>query len=43
LTKILGNDNVKLELINGAEHADEAFETTENIKKVLDFLDSVLK
>jgi hypothetical protein len=30
-------------LLEGAEHADIAFETEDNVKKVLDFLDRSLK
>jgi acetyl esterase/lipase len=34
---------VELDLIDGAEHADPKFETPENVKRVLDFLDEYLK
>ena len=42
LSKVLGEDQVKLELIQEAEHADPRFESPENVKKVLDFLDRYL-
>jgi hypothetical protein len=38
----IGKDKVTLELLPNARHADPAFETPQNIKKVLDFLDSIL-
>jgi acetyl esterase/lipase len=34
---------VELDLIEGAEHADPKFETPENVKRALDFLDKYLK
>jgi len=40
LEKVLGKSKVELELLEGAAHADPAFETPQNIKKVLDFLDA---
>jgi acetyl esterase/lipase len=40
---VLGADQVYLELLRGARHADPAFETPQNVKKVLDFLDQYLK
>ena len=43
LSKVLRKDQVKLELIQDAEHADPRFESPENVKKVLDFLDKCLK
>jgi acetyl esterase/lipase len=43
LSKILGKDRVMLELIQDGEHGDPRFETPENVKKVLDFLDSYVK
>jgi acetyl esterase/lipase len=43
LRPILGEDNITLELLEGAEHADVRFETPENVSRVLDFLDSHLK
>jgi len=43
LEKGIGEDKVILELLEGAEHGDAMFETPENVKKVLDFLDQVLK
>jgi hypothetical protein len=38
-----GMEKVTLELLKGACHADPAFETPNNIKKVLDFLGKYLK
>lgn len=43
LTDVIGADKVTLELLPGARHADPAFETPQNVKKVLDFLDSILR
>jgi acetyl esterase/lipase len=43
LRQVLGADKVILELLEGAEHADEMFETAANVTRVLDFLDSRLK
>lgn len=43
LKQVLGEDKVELDLIEGAEHADPRFETPENVKRVLDFLDKHLK
>ena len=43
LKAIMGDDMVTLELLEGAEHGDPEFETPENVKKVLDFLDKHLK
>lgn len=43
LEKVSGMGIVTLELLQGAEHADPAFETLENINRVLDFIDSHLK
>jgi len=37
-----GADKVFLEILKGAEHADQAFETKANVAKVLDFLDEAL-
>ena len=42
LEKVIGEDKVKLELLEGVEHGDPRFETPENVKKVLDFLDQAL-
>jgi acetyl esterase/lipase len=42
LSKTLGEDRVKLELIQDAEHADPRFESPENVNKVLEFLDKHL-
>jgi acetyl esterase/lipase len=39
LRAVLGPERVTFELIEGAEHADRRFETTENVTRVLDFLD----
>jgi acetyl esterase/lipase len=43
LKQVLGEEQIILELLDGAEHADEKFETPENVTRVLDFLDSHLK
>lgn len=43
LKLVLGDDIVTLDLLEGVEHADGRFETSENIAKVLDFLDKHLK
>lgn len=39
---LLGADKVTLELLPGAGHADPAFTTTQNIEKVLAFLDQTI-
>ena len=39
LEQALGKDRVQLGLLEGAEHGDPQFETPENVKKVLDFID----
>ncbi len=43
LSKILGENQVRLDLIQDAEHADPRFEIPENVNKVLDFLDMYMK
>jgi acetyl esterase/lipase len=43
LEPVLGKDRVQLGLLEGAEHADPQFETPENVRKVLDFLDKQMK
>jgi acetyl esterase/lipase len=43
LTKVLGAENVKLKVIEGAEHGDKAFDTAENLEEVVSFLDACLK
>jgi acetyl esterase/lipase len=43
LRPVIGEENVTLELLEGAEHADMRFETPENVSRVLDFLDEHLK
>jgi acetyl esterase/lipase len=43
LKQVLGEKRVTLELLDGAEHADVRFETSENVSRVLDFLDIHLK
>jgi acetyl esterase/lipase len=43
LTAILGKDKVTIEILEGANHGGKAFETSENVAKVLDFLDKYLK
>jgi acetyl esterase/lipase len=43
LEKVLGKGRVRMELLEGAGHGDPLFETPENIKKVLDWLDQHLR
>lgn len=43
LEQVLGKDRVQLGLLEGAEHGDPRFESAENIKKVLNFLDKYMK
>ncbi len=43
LTRTLGAEKVKLTILEGAEHGDKAFDTPENLEKVIKFLDSYLK
>jgi acetyl esterase/lipase len=43
IEQVCGAGRVELDLIEGAEHADPKFETPENVKRVLDFLDKQLK
>lgn len=43
LKEKIGPEKVKFEIIEGAEHADTLFETKDNIKKILDFLDRFVK
>jgi hypothetical protein len=43
LAAALGEQQVTLELLPGASHADPAFGTSENRQKVLDFLDRSLQ
>lgn len=43
LKRVLGEEMIVLELLEGAEHADVRFETPENVARVLDFLDEHLK
>jgi dipeptidyl aminopeptidase/acylaminoacyl peptidase len=43
LRQVIGDDRVRLELIEDAEHLDLKFLTPENVKKVLDFLDQYLR
>lgn len=43
LEQVLGKGRVQLELLKGAEHGDPQFETPDNVKKVLDFLDKHIK
>ena len=42
LTSVLGLDRVTLDRLDGAGHGGPAFETPENLARVLDFLDRVL-
>lgn len=39
----VGKENVTVEILEGFNHADDAFRTPENLNRVLDFIDSVLK
>ena len=43
LAAVLGEQMVTLELLEGAGHADPAFETPQNVERVFDFLDTCLK
>ena len=43
LASVIGKDKVRLDLLEGAVHADPAFETPQNVQKVLDFLDTQLR
>jgi acetyl esterase/lipase len=43
LQQSLGHRRVQLELLEGAEHGDPLFETPDNVKKVLDFLDKHMR
>lgn len=43
LTAVLGEDKVSLEILDGAGHGGDQFETEENVSKVYAFLDSILK
>jgi acetyl esterase/lipase len=43
LKSVIGDKKVYFEIIQGARHGDQQFSTTENVKKILDFLDANLK
>lgn len=43
LVQVLGKNNVILELIEGAEHADPKFEAPHNVAKVIEFIDKHLR
>ncbi len=43
LEQAIGKEKVRLELLEGAGHADPRFEAPENVEKVLNFLDEHLK
>ncbi|WP_207670910.1 alpha/beta hydrolase [Caloramator sp. E03] len=43
LKEVVGSERFYFETLNGADHADPAFENPENIEKVLNFLDKYLK
>lgn len=43
LAAAIGSDKVVFETIEGAGHGGPAFETDENVKKIIDFLDRYLK
>lgn len=40
---LIGADKVRFELLDGAGHGGSHFNAADNVKKILDFLDSVLK
>ena len=42
LRQAIGEEQVRLELLQGAGHADPMFEAPENVRKVLDFVDRYL-
>ena len=43
LTPLIGADNVTYQLIEGTGHGGAQFETAENVKTVIDFLNKHLK
>ena len=43
LPEVIGEENVQFSFIEGADHEDARFYTEENLKAVLEFLDSVMK
>ncbi len=43
LIAVLGKEKVSIELLQGAKHGGPQFETKENVNKVFQFLDSILK
>lgn len=43
LTSILGKEKVSIHLLQGAKHGDPQFETKENLDRVFQFLDAILK
>ncbi|WP_317972926.1 alpha/beta hydrolase [Paenibacillus sp. CCS19] len=43
LRAVIGSDKVSLELLEGAGHGGEAFETTANVNRVLNFIDQYLR
>lgn len=43
IRELCGSDRVVLELLEGAGHGDPMFESTDNLKKVFEFLDKFLK
>jgi len=43
MSAAIGKENVVLELFEGLGHADALFFTTENINKILDFVDKIMK
>lgn len=43
LTNVLGEEKVNFEILDGAGHGTSEFNTDENIQKVINFLDCVLK
>ncbi len=43
LAQVVGKDRVQLELLDGAEHGDPQFESPENVRGVLGFIDKHMK
>ena len=43
LSGVIGSENVKFGLIEGAAHMDAAFYTEDNLNAIFDFLESALK
>lgn len=43
LSGVLGEENVEFSIIEGADHEDDLFYTDENLEKVFEFLDGIMK